>query len=225
MRQELLEGNGRASRISDSIDPTASTWPGLSIADTAAPLLDWKTSSASLAIWRRELPSDIDETLATLPVDEMTDWRLDLNVEAMSPAIVEALSRCGIEDDHLRGYLAADMTLLTRIFARGTGLRKLEARLDIVRNDACRRFHKDNYPERLAVTYLGPGTVAVPRCLGQQALAEQDEYAGPAIKVPPFWASLFAGGKAGREGIVHRSPRISGTGKTRLFFCVNASPN
>ncbi|MEQ8824012.1 MAG: DUF1826 domain-containing protein [Filomicrobium sp.] len=225
MRHELVDGDDRAGRISGSIDATASAWPGLSIADTAAPLLDWKTSSASLAIWRRELPPDIDEALAKLPVDEMTDWRLDLNVEAMSPAIVKALSDCGIEDDNLRGYLAADMTLLTRVFARGTGKRKLEARLDIVRNDACRRFHKDNYPERLAVTYLGSGTVAVPRCHGQKALAEQEKYAGPAIKVPPFWASLFAGEKAGREGIVHRSPRISGTGKTRLFFCVNASPN
>jgi len=112
---------------------------------------------------------------------------------------------------------------LTRIFATSTGTNLIEARLDIIRDDACRRFHVDTYPARLAVTYVGPGTVWVPRCHGEQALAGQEGYSGPALEIPTFYVGLFAGDHAGHIGLVHRSPRIVGTGRVRLFFCVNAA--
>ena len=103
------------------------------------------------------------------------------------------------------------------------GTSHIEARLEIVRDDACRRFHVDSYPARLAVTYVGPGTVWAPRCRGAQALIEQDDYTGPTLEIPAFSVGLFAGEHEGRIGLVHRSPRIAGTGRMRLFFCVNAA--
>lgn len=197
----------------------------VAVADTPTPLLDWRTSEAALAIWRRMLPIDMQHLIDRQPLDAIEGWRLTTNAEALEPQIRQALSSCGLEHEPLRHYFAHDMTRLGKIFAAGTGAQDLEVRFEVVKGDACRRFHTDSYPERLAVTYVGPGTVVVPRCHSEQALTEQVDYSGPVLEIPAFWVSLFAGEQPGRTGLVHRSPRISGTGAVRLFFCVNAARN
>lgn len=104
---------------------------------------------------------------------------------AMAQAMIsEAMAESGDYKQALERFLAADMVLLIRIFATSTGTSRVEARLEIVREDACRCFHVDSYPARLAVTYVGPGTVWVPSGHGKKALIEQDDYAGPAIEIP-----------------------------------------
>lgn len=137
--------------------------------------------------------------------------------------ISDAMAESGAYKQALERFPAADMALLIRIFATSTGTSRVEARLEIVREDACRCFHVDSYPARLAVTYVGPGTIWVPSSHRKKALIEQDDYAGTAIEIPTYSAGMFAGDAAGREGLVHRSPRIAGTGRMRLFFCVNAA--
>ena len=198
---------------------------GFAVADTAAPLLDWRASAAALAIWRRMPPADIGLAIERQPLDAIQGWRLTTNAGALETHVREALSACGLEQEGLRRHFATDMTHLGRVFATATGAKDLEVRFEVVKGDACRRFHTDSYPERLAVTYVGPGTVVVPRCHSERALAEQDDYSGPVLEIPAFWVSLFAGEQPGRVGLVHRSPRITGTGAVRLFFCVNAARN
>lgn len=225
MTVERLEERGADRGPSEVSEKGDTGLPGIDLDDTAAPLTDWSTSSASLAIWRREPPVDIREAIQRLPLERIKGWRRNFDAADARPRIYEAISECGITDERLTRFLSADMTLLALIFATGTATRRVEMRLEIVRNDACRKFHIDSYTERLAVTYRGPGTVAVPRCHGERALAEQNDYSGPVLEIPAFWVSLFAGEMPGRIGLVHRSPRVAGTGKARLFFCVNAARN
>lgn len=130
----------------------------------------WDSATTSLAVWRREPPAEFGRLLDELPIDRITGWRKTLDAAAAGPVIAELMAGCGTGEPALEHFLAADMALLTGIFATSTGTSRVEARLDIIRDDACRRFHVDNYPARLVVTYVGPGTVCVPRCHGEQAL-------------------------------------------------------
>lgn len=196
---------------------------GIAEGDTAAIFNDWATTATSLAMWRRHPPADLKEHLAGVQLDKLAGWRCKFDVKEAATVIAEAMPASGFCNPTLEGRLGADITLLTRIFANSTGTSHIEARLEVVRDDACRRFHVDSYPERLLVTYIGAGTVWVPRCYGRQAIAEQENYSGPTLEIPAFSVGLFAGEKNGRAGLVHRSPRIAGTGRMRLFFCVNAA--
>ncbi len=196
---------------------------GFVAADTAGPILNWKTSTAALAIWRRALPVGIIHAIDHLPLNTVEGWRLTTDVEVLQAGVRKAMSSCGIEHEELRRYFASDMCRLARVFVAGTGVQQLEVRFEVVKNDACSKFHTDNYPERLAVTYTGPGTVAVPSDYAEDALQEQQAYSGPILEIPRIWAALFAGKREDRAGLVHRSPRIAGTGQSRLFFCMNAA--
>lgn len=223
MTTELFE-----SPAFSEIGPTATRGTnledsGIAIGETAAVFQEWAKKDLSLALWRRELPADIKARLENQDLEKIKGWRRTLDGTADGRAIAEAVAGCGLGDPATEAFLASDMPLLRRIFAAATSATQLEARLEIVRTDACRRFHVDNYPARLAVTYVGPGTVWVPAPHGEQALVEQEDYSGPAPEIPAFSVGLFAGEAAGRTGLVHRSPRIAGTGRMRLFFCVNAA--
>lgn len=196
---------------------------GIAVGETAAVFKTWGAATTSLAVWHRDLPVDIAELLVELRLDDITGWRRSFDAATAAPLIAEAMSTSGFSHPALERFLATDMALLARLFAASTGTSHIEARLDIIRDNACRRFHTDACPARLAVTYLGPGTVWVPHGHGEQALAEQESYSGPRLEIPAFSAGLFVGEQAGRIGLVHRSPRIAGTGRARLFFCVNGA--
>lgn len=198
---------------------------GFVVADTASSLLNWETTTAALAMWRRTPLTDVVRAIDRLPLNTIESWRLSTDSNALEADVRKALSSCGLKHEGLQRYFASDMFQLGRVFVAGTGHQKFEVRFEVVKGDACRRFHTDGYPERLAVTYRGPGTVAVPRGYAKNALQEQQDYDGPILEVPRFWAALFAGETNDRAGLVHRSPRIAGTGKARLFFCVNAAKN
>jgi hypothetical protein len=100
-------------------------------------------------------------------------------------------------------------------------------RLDAVTGDACRRWHRDCVPLRLICTYRGPGTQWVPPAWGDAVIAQPDADTAQALSFQAGDVALFKGcGWAGQThdgGIVHRSPRIAGTGITRLVLVLDAA--
>lgn len=196
---------------------------GVVVGSTLAVFKAWGRTDCSLALWQREPPPDIPIALNRLQLDHVAGFRFRTDAEDAHADLRVAVAASGIEEPALQRFFAADMTLLARLFAASTGTARLELRLEVVRDDACRLFHVDRYPARLAVTYVGPGTVCVPRCHGDEALAKQIEYSGPTLELPAFSVGMFVGEQHGRVGLVHRSPRIAGTGRVRLFFCLNAA--
>lgn len=202
--------------------PDVTETDGCIMGATADVFYGWQTSRASLALWQRTPSPEIAAALDSLDLAKVTGFRVGCDIPRLGAVLREAVADCGFDDARLARFLADDMELLTRHFAICTGPHSVEARMEVVWNDACRRFHLDSYPARLAVTYVGPGTVFAPRCHARQALEQGLDYRGPTFALPTFAAGLFAGNLPDREGAAHRSPVISGTGRGRLFFCVNA---
>lgn len=150
-----------------------------------------------LSIWRRTLPDAMSRAAAVL-CDGPLDFRCVLTLEQKSFSTLRgALRERGAED------LACDIEMLATRFASVSGATFLALRLEVVRDDGCRRFHLDNVPLRLVTTYHGDGT----QWAGDaSALAEQDRYRGPLDTLRPGDVSLFRGKRCIGATVPHRSP-------------------
>jgi Protein of unknown function (DUF1826) len=72
--------------------------------------------------------------------------------------------------------------------------------------------------------------IAVPARNGRRsnwrAVRARRRYRGALNELPRFAVGLFKGERrAGAAAILHRSPPIAGSGKTRLFLCLNEDKN
>lgn len=123
-----------------------------------------------------------------------------------------------------RAMLIDDVTGLATLYADALRVTHVHLRLEPVHDNACTKFHRDCVIARLITTYRGPGTEWVTAENAAQALSLQHDYDGELFHVPTRSVAMFKGCHGGREaGVHHRSPRIAGSGMTRLFFCVDAS--
>ncbi|MFC3231202.1 DUF1826 domain-containing protein [Marinibaculum pumilum] len=168
---------------------------------------------AGLAVWRR--PADPQLAAALRGGPPVADLRL-----AGAPAV---LGR-DLDDrtrERIGPALRADMQALLRRFAILSGAAELELRLEAVTGDACWKFHRDMVRLRLLTTYDGPATEYVTARHAERALQQQRDYRGPLRRLRPFDVALFRGARdAGGDAVVHRSPPIAGSGRTRLLFCL-----
>jgi len=190
------------------------------LTDNSADILErWNDPGVTLALWQRSLDPTIVAQLDRLSFEEYPHFRLILRSVDAPAALSDMLSAFALPAEHFAESLAADLAMLSSIFARLTESEELELRLEAIKTDACKRFHYDNYRARLVSTYAGPGTVYVPGSHARAALDHQTPYAGPIYEMPRFGVGLFKGAKSPDDGLVHRSPRLEGTGRSRLFFC------
>ena len=180
-----------------------------------------------LAVWCRRPEDDLAEWLGGLPVEKLPCGRLLLRPHQAQSAVAALLQdaqgdAADVATEGLRRRLAADVARLVRVFADLSGAPMVDLRLEAIQHDACWRFHYDHVRLRLVCTYSGPATQWVPAEAREAALAEQRHYDGPLRELPHFAGALFKGALApGQVGVVHRSPPIAGTGKSRLFLCLN----
>lgn len=190
------------------------------LTDSSAEILEhWNDPDVTLALWQRSLDPTIVAQLDRLSFEELPNFTLILRSVDAPAALSDMLSAFALPAEHLAESLAADLAMQTSIFARLTESDELELRLEAIKTDACKRFHYDNYRARLVSTYTGPGTVYVPGSHARAALEHQGSYSGPIHEMPRFAVGLFKGAKSPDGGLVHRSPRLEGTGRYRLFFC------
>ncbi len=128
----------------------------------------------------------------------------------------------GLANDPQRRTLIGDTSRLARAFATLIGSRDVDLRIEPIDHDSCWRFHRDNVGFRLNATYRGPGTQWLAEADTGRALRAQRRYRGPVQELPRFAAGVFKGvRRAGAGAIVHRSPPVAGSGRTRLFLCLN----
>lgn len=122
-----------------------------------------------------------------------------------------------------RAIVRFDVAFLARLVAHHTRRRHVRVRFDVVRGDACRKFHQDFVALRLLVTYAGPGTEWVEdEHVDRDALGRIDlsvEQANASVVPDPSRVRRAAAGDAlvlkgaafprneGR-GAVHRSPPL-----------------
>lgn len=132
-----------------------------------------------------------------------------------------------------RDWLEADARALCGAFLTLVG-GEIKVLLRSLAHDACRRFHRDNPPIRLVVTYAGPGTeIPVNAAAAREALDtkrgaplelfnESVLEAGQGLQeVGPGDVVLLKGERWREEpgaGAVHRSPSIEEAGLRRLVL-------
>ena len=181
-----------------------------------------RSSDVGMAVWRRSMPEALKSWAQRIAADRAVKAGLLIPVARCEDRIEETLRKHKVPSSPARQQLKQDIADLIRVFAGIGGLQTVDVRLETVKGDACWKFHVDRVAFRLICTYAGPGTQYVPPECSRQAIVQQRDYAGPLMTIGTYDVAVFKGADAaGHDGIVHRSPPILGSGKSRLMLCLS----
>ena len=179
-------------------------------------------AGAELVIWQRSLPTGFRKWIDRTDVSMHPDLRILVQPGTLRPALEPRLDKCGLPATKMRDLLIDDIQDLVRAFADVTRSEFVDVRLERINHNACRKFHRDNVEARLVTTYRGPTTQWVETAYAETALQEQKLFEGPLEHLASDDVAIFKGSCADHNnGVVHRSPPVEGTGRTRLFLCLN----
>lgn len=167
----------------------------------------WTTifeASTSLVISEQPLLSDgiVEATLQALTAA----GGIVVLPEVAPSAITSAL-------DHLPPAFVEDVMVQARAFAALLYVVTVKLRLEIVTTDACKFVHADHATVRLIKAYAGPGTEYAPDHRRRDLLARLPTGATGLLKGHWFGTS--------HTPCYHRSPRVAGTGLTRLLLVLD----
>lgn len=175
-----------------------------------------------LVVWQRSLPSRLQTCLERLDATLLPNLRLLVRPEDLVGAMEPLLDDCGLPEGEMRALLVCDVDNLVSAFARIARTDLVDVRLERTSGDSCWKFHRDCVEARLLTTYHGPATEWVRPRHAEAALRAQKRFNGPIEHLEAHDVAIFKGNCAGPgSGVVHRSPPIAGTGRTRLLLCLN----
>ena len=183
----------------------------------------------NLSLWQRPAQPLITRELSSLQGSDLPDVRCPTSMNSFDDDISTLLQQQDLDPLACKHW-RADMRRLADLYFSVSENRDVTLRLVTTDDDDCPRFHVDRTELRMLCTYRGPGTEwladeQVDR-LAQSTGAPNEDIVrfGEASEFEPFWAGILKGdaypGNAG-HGLVHRSPPIAGTGKTRVLFCLD----
>ena len=121
MTTELFERRTFSGIVSTAAVAQNLDDPSITFGDTAAVFHGWGTMDLSLAVWHREFPPDIRQQLKEQRLEDLTGWRRSFDVASAASILGEAMKDSGFGQSALERFLAADMTLLSRLFTTTTG--------------------------------------------------------------------------------------------------------
>jgi hypothetical protein len=178
-------------------------------------------TSVGLVITENMPPPGLEAAIDALAVDCLPNFRLEGPV-ALVAGWLETLSRTPSLLP-APAWIVADVATQARRFSTVSGSMQLALKLEIIRDNACRKLHHDYVAHRLVCTYRGPGTQWLRRAheaaMGDEREFVPDKWLEP---VPRFASALFAGRLLpGANPVLHRSPPIAGTGQLRLVLTIN----
>jgi hypothetical protein len=202
--------------------------PSLALVGRSAEVLsDITQPGDELVAWQRSPDPAWADWLAALPADALPVCRLEVASDDAAGLLKDQFNAHGPPGGQPRDAFVADIGALVTRFAALTQTHTVRLRLDAITGDACRRWHRDCVPLRLICTYCGPGTQWVPPAWGAAVMARPDDDAPQTMAFDTGDVALFKGcgwpGQVHDGGIVHRSPRIAGTGLTRLVLVLDAA--
>ncbi len=170
-------------------------------------------------ILQRKLPSFATSTLNVVASQPEAKFRLSTSIREIDDGVDGLLHNLGFAYGPARDWMAEDVADLSKQFMRVLSIESIALRGEVVRDDACRKFHRDAVQARMICTYKGPGTL--------YGVATSSKEPGR-IEIAPTGCPIFLKGKAwpgGSQGVVaHRSPPIEGTGESRLVIVINEAP-
>lgn len=202
-------------------DGSLSDIAGVAVGTDASILRAVRDRGVGAGIWRRSCEPSFADWLDDLPPKILPHGRILVSLDDLHRAVPQLVAGNGLPPSRFADLLTRDVILMAQCFAFVSSEPQVDIRLETVETDACWKFHCDNVPLRLVVTYRGPGTQFVPTERYEEALARQAGYRGPLNEVSRFTAAIFKGSQIGQHGVLHRSPPIMGTGQSRLLLCLN----
>jgi len=186
-----------------------------------------------LAVWRRAkrpqfvrslsdpalLPSALPAFSGMITVSD--------GAEKVHKALLSRKRRALSDGDILE--LVTDIERLLKIFATVTKSPQVFVRLQCLDDNGCAFWHQDCVPFRLVTTYRGPCTEYVDPEFTDKTLRRRSFDSKHAHKLTHHDVALFKGrgetlfedSLLGHPGIVHRSPRIEGSGVYRVVLVLD----
>ena len=179
-----------------------------------APLLE---RGAEGLIWDRELPSSVAVEMQSWNMAGAVPERFVSDARGIRRHVDPILESWNGLSHNSREWLATDIAGLGMAMARLLSTDTLMVRVEPVRDDACRRFHKDVVKARLICTYKGPGTeYAFVRHDREQPTHSNRIATGmPVILRGKVWS------QPSDHVLLHRSPPVEGDGITRFVVVMN----
>ena len=184
----------------------------------------------NLCLWQRPAQVAVIREIASLLASDLPDVRCATSLASFDDDVCTLLQQQGL-DPSAFSHWRADMLRLADAYFNVSGNNEVTLRLVTTNEDECRRFHVDRTQLRLLCTYRGPGTEWLPDDqvdrMAQATGAPNEAIVryGEPSQFEPFWAGILKGdafpGNVG-HGLVHRSPPVSGTGQTRVLFCLDS---
>lgn len=189
---------------------------GVGVADTPEGLAAINHPGCAAAIWRRQRLEEDQKWFDDLPPEHLPSAREIVETHHVRDAAERACDVAGTPDCDARARFLDDVEALATLFLDSVPAPYLRLRLDVVRSDACRKFHIDAVYARLICTYRGTGT---------QYGISTDGADPKRVFVTPTGAPILLKGTlwpdASKSGLLHRSPPIQGTGETRLLLVLD----
>ena len=166
---------------------------------------------AEAVLWDRELPDAVESWLSDISRSDWSNGRFWLYSKDIHRCVVAHFQSNGIDQVPELEWLASDIQSLAEELSAQLSSAKLRLRLEVITNDACRKFHVDNVTVRLICTYAGPGT--------EYGVLGDNQSPETVRRAPTGMPMLFKGLKwpaSENRLLKHRSPPIEETGQTRF---------
>ena len=197
-------------------DITQTPNDGVAIVDSPGGLRAIREANCAAVIWRRAPMVKFQHWIDSLEEGRLPHTRMVLPSDMVCEALVNVTRNFGLPDRPERDMLVEDASALAAIFADVMNVSYLRVRLDVIKTNACRKFHIDAVKARLICTYRGTGTQ-----LGVSRNGNNPDE----VSTVPTGSPVILRGTAWPEtpitGLMHRSPPIEGTDETRLVLVID----
>ncbi|MEL6364398.1 MAG: DUF1826 domain-containing protein [Pseudomonadota bacterium] len=173
-------------------------------------------AAVDAVIWRRALPSFLPTALHQVASQGSVERRVPISLAANDDVIDALLREMGFEQGAAADWMAHDLKTLTARYGRLLSVDRATLRFEIVRDDACRKFHRDVVRARMICTYSGPGTeYGAASSGGTPESIERAPTGSPILLKGARWP------KSSPRTVLHRSPPIEGTGASRFVVVID----
>ncbi|WP_454270644.1 DUF1826 domain-containing protein [Roseovarius sp. MBR-51] len=173
-------------------------------------------SGQAVAVWQRQRDAGFADWIDRLAPESLPQARCYCMAQRAREAAQAACAAASLSAGREREMLCGDIGALALLFSQVMGRSALHLRLEVVRDDACRKFHLDQVPARLLCSYRGAGTeYGLRRAQGDP----KSLYRMATGDVGIFRGALWPGEEM--SGVVHRSPPIARQGETRLLMVLD----
>lgn len=189
---------------------------GVGLADSPQTMNLIHTRGAAAVISRRQPEPGFQAWIDSLDPACLPHARVVLQPHSVRDVVSLICVGAGMPGGEHHDAFIDSIVELADVFATLMNAPYLRLRLDVVNDNSCRKFHIDAVTARLVCTYRGTGT---------QYGISTDGAEPKRVFTVPTGAPIILRGTLWPDpplsGLLHRSPPIEGTGKTRLVLVLD----